>query len=29
MSIEELEAHIDRLERDLDDLKHGIDRPDE
>ena len=29
MSIEELEAHVDRLERDLDDLKHGIDRPDE
>ena len=27
MNIEELEAHIDRLERDLDDLKHGIDRP--
>ncbi len=29
MNIEELEAHIDRLERDLDDLKHGIDRPPE
>jgi len=27
MSIEDLEAHIDRLERDLEDLKHGIDRP--
>jgi hypothetical protein len=29
ISIEELETHVDRLERDLDDLEHGIDRPDE
>ena len=27
MNTEELEGHIDRLERDLEDLKHGIDRP--
>ena len=29
MSVEELETHVDRLERDLDDLEHGFDRPDE
>lgn len=29
MSVDELEAHIDRLERDLEDLEQGIDRPDE
>ncbi|CCQ33148.1 hypothetical protein HLRTI_002611 [Halorhabdus tiamatea SARL4B] len=29
MDVEALEAHVDRLERDLDDLEHGIDRPDE
>ncbi|OYR42864.1 hypothetical protein [Halorubrum sp. Hd13] len=28
MSVEDLETHIDRLERDLTDLKAGIDRPD-
>jgi hypothetical protein len=28
MSVEDLEAHIDRLERDLTDLEAGIDRPD-
>ena len=28
MSVEDLETHIDRLERDLTDLKDGIDRPD-
>ncbi|WP_128904894.1 hypothetical protein [Halorubrum amylolyticum] len=28
MSVEDLETHIDRLERDLADLKDGIDRPD-
>ena len=28
MSVEELETHIDRLERDLADLEEGIDRPD-
>ncbi|MFC7200691.1 hypothetical protein [Halospeciosus flavus] len=29
MSIDDLETHIDRLERDLDDLEHGIERPDD
>lgn len=29
MSVEELETHIERLERDLSDLKHGFDRPEE
>ena len=29
MSVEELETHIDRLERDLVDLEDGIERPDE
>jgi hypothetical protein len=29
MSVEELERHVDRLERDLEDLEHGFDRPDE
>ena len=28
MSVEDLETHIDRLERDLADLEAGIDRPD-
>jgi len=28
MSVEDLETHIDRLERDLTDLEAGIDRPD-
>ncbi|TKX44678.1 MULTISPECIES: hypothetical protein [unclassified Halorubrum] len=28
MSVEDLETHIDRLERDLADLETGIDRPD-
>jgi hypothetical protein len=28
MSVEDLETHINRLERDLTDLKAGIDRPD-
>ncbi|WP_149783839.1 hypothetical protein [Halorubrum aquaticum] len=28
MSVEDLETHIDRLERDLVDLEDGIDRPD-
>jgi len=28
MSVEDLETHIDRLERDLADLEDGIDRPD-
>ena len=28
MSVEDLETHIDRLERDLTDLEDGIDRPD-
>jgi len=27
MSREELETHVERLERDLDDLEGGIDRP--
>jgi hypothetical protein len=29
MSVNELETHIERLERDLDDLKNGIDHPDD
>lgn len=29
MSVEDLETHIDRLERDLADLEDGFDRPDE
>jgi hypothetical protein len=29
MSIEELETHIERLERDLEDLRKGIERPEE
>jgi hypothetical protein len=29
MSVADLETHIDRLERDLDDLKNGIDHPDD
>jgi polyhydroxyalkanoate synthesis regulator phasin len=29
MSVEELEAHVERLERDLADLEQGIDAPDE
>ncbi|ELZ88331.1 hypothetical protein [Haloferax sulfurifontis] len=29
MSVNELETHIDRLERDLDDLKNGFDHPDD
>jgi len=29
MSVEDLETHIDRLERDLGDLEDGFDRPDE
>jgi polyhydroxyalkanoate synthesis regulator phasin len=29
MSVDELEAHVDRLERDLEDLEQGFDRPDE
>jgi hypothetical protein len=29
MSVNELETHINRLERDLDDLKNGIDHPDD
>jgi hypothetical protein len=29
MSAADLETHIDRLERDLDDLKNGIDHPDD
>jgi len=29
MSVDELEAHIERLERDLADLAQGIDRPEE
>lgn len=29
MSVNELETHIDRLERDLGDLKNGIDHPDD
>lgn len=29
MSVEDLETHIDRLERDLSDLEDGIERPDE
>ncbi|POG54223.1 hypothetical protein [Haloferax marisrubri] len=29
MSVNELETHIDRLERDLDDLKNGLDHPDD
>jgi len=29
MSVEELEAHVERLERDLEDLEQGIDVPDE
>ena len=28
MSVDDLETHIDRLERDLTDLEDGIDRPD-
>ncbi|MDB2265813.1 hypothetical protein PM025_17185 [Halorubrum ezzemoulense] len=28
MSVDDLETHIDRLERDLADLEDGIDRPD-
>lgn len=29
MSIDDLETHIDRLERDLADLENGIDHPDD
>ena len=29
MSVDEFEAHVDRLERDLADLEQGIDVPDE
>jgi hypothetical protein len=29
MSVADLETHIDRLERDLTDLKNGIDHPDD
>ena len=29
MSVDELESHVDRLERDLNDLEDGFDRPDE
>ncbi|WP_042662468.1 hypothetical protein [Haloferax sp. ATB1] len=29
MSVNELETHIERLERDLDDLKNGLDHPDD
>ncbi|TKX74453.1 hypothetical protein EXE46_08725 [Halorubrum sp. GN11_10-6_MGM] len=29
MSVEELETHIERLERDLADLQEGVERPDE
>lgn len=29
MSVDELETHVDRLERDLEDLERGIDRRDE
>ena len=28
MSVDDLETHIDRLERDLADLEDGVDRPD-
>jgi polyhydroxyalkanoate synthesis regulator phasin len=27
MSVDELEAHVERLERDLEDLEQGFDRP--
>ncbi|WP_255509516.1 hypothetical protein [Halorubrum sp. GN11_10-6_MGM] len=29
MSVEELETHIERIERDLADLQEGVERPDE
>ncbi|WP_136717342.1 hypothetical protein [Halorientalis salina] len=29
MSVDELETHIERLERDIEDLRHGIDHPEE
>jgi hypothetical protein len=29
MSVDELETHVERLERDLDDLRDGLDHPEE
>ncbi|MFB6084926.1 MAG: hypothetical protein ABEJ94_11855 [Halorientalis sp.] len=29
MSVDELETHVERLERDLEDLRNGLDHPEE